>query len=155
MKKIVLSMAFCFAASIGIAQNHHVISQSQARMLETQMGAVTAPIIAELDEVSSKKIVDTTRFSIGYIKDANTVVALLPEYKQYAVAKYCQKNGYDVIINALFQITTNKSGDELLVVVTGFPARYKRFRPATKEDSWMLPFSGHNSNNSVQILNAK
>lgn len=152
MKKLFF-LALCSAASVCFAQNHHVISQSQARMLETQMGAVTAPIIAELGEVSPNKIIDTTTFSIGYIKDASIIVSMLPEYKQYALAKYCQKNGYDVIINALFQVSTNKAGDELLVIVTGYPARFKRFRPATKEDSWMLPFAGQNSSNSVRILN--
>ena len=127
------------------AQTHHSITQSQARMIETDMGAITAPIIGELGEISTTKIVDTTVFNISMFRDAKAIVELLPEYKQYAIAKYCTQNGYDIILNALFQVFTNEEGNKLNVVITGFPARYKRFRPATKEDVWMLQFVGKES----------
>ncbi|MBR4774311.1 MAG: hypothetical protein IK010_07780 [Bacteroidales bacterium] len=157
MKKTLILSLLCLAAGIAAAQNHHVVSQSQARMLETKMQAVTAPIIAELGEISATKITDTVSFAIGHIKDVNTVVAMLPELKQYAVAQYCAANGYDVIVNALFQVSTNPAGDQLLVVLTGYPAKYKNFRPATRDDTWMVLFTGEGDNNDNinKILNAK
>ena len=155
MKKCFL-LALCLLICGALcAQTHHNIRQSQARMIETNMGAVTAPIIGELGEVSPTKIVDTTMFDISMFRDAKMVVDLLPEFKQYALAKYCTKHGYDVIINALFQVFTSDDGFQLNVVVTGFPARYKRFRQATSEDAWMLRFTGEESDNVKKIVNQK
>lgn len=144
-------LCLLFSGMIG-AQTRHNITQSQARMIETDMGAITAPLIGELDEISPSKIVDTTTFNISMFRDAQVIVDLLSEYKQYALAKYCTKHGYDIIVNALFQVFTNERGDELYVVITGFPAKYKRFRPATKEDCWMLQFTGEESENVKNIL---
>lgn len=152
MKKFLLMSILIAIGGVTCAQTRHSITQSQARMIETDMGAITAPIIVELGEISAMKIVDTTTFDISIFRDADYVVGMLSEYKQYALAKYCTEHGYDIIVNALFQIFTNKNGDKLSVVISGFPARYKKFRPATKEDNWMLPYSGRESDNSKKII---
>ena len=148
-KSLFLALCLLISGMAG-AQIRHNITQSQARMIETDMGAITAPIVAELGEVASQKIVDTTSFDISSFRDAQLVVNLLPEFKQYALAKYCNEHGYDIIVHALFQVFT--VDNVLKVVVTGFPARYKRFRAATKEDTWMLQFTGEESENVKKIV---
>lgn len=142
MKKLVLLSFFLvtLAFAANAQKNVHSITQAQARLIESEFSVITAPVIGELGDISPKKIIDSLEFYIGNYRDANEIVANLDDYKRYTIAHYCTKSGYDLIVNPLFQVSTNPEGDKLKVVVTGFPARYKSFRPATEKDEWMLPF---------------
>lgn len=142
MKKPILLLLFLMTLALGAfaQKNVHSITQAQARLIESEFSVITAPVIGELGDISPKKIVDSLEFYIGNFRDAQDIVVNLDDYKRYTIAHYCTKSGYDLIVNPLFQVSTNPAGDKLKVVVTGFPARYKSFRPATKDDSWMLPF---------------
>lgn len=138
MKKTIITLAFIATMIAANAQNKHNITQSQARLVESEFGVVTAPIIGELGDISPNKIIDSMEFYIGGFKDARTeIVPNLDDYKRYTIANYCTRHGYDIIINPLFQITTNADGDKLKVIVSGFPAKYKSFRQATENDKWM------------------
>ena len=140
MKKL-FTLVFLVAGVTAFAQNKHSITQSQARLIESEFGVLTAPIIGELDQISSEKITHKVEFFIGGFKDAQRDIVLnLEDYKKYTIANYCTNNGYDLIINPLFQVSTNSEGDKLIVTVTGYPARYKSFRPAKEEDRWMTLF---------------
>lgn len=141
MKKLLLTLLLLTFTIVTFAQkNVHSITQAQARLIESEFSVITAPVIGELGDISPKKIVDSMEFYIGNFKDANDIVANLEDYKRYTIAHYCTKSGFDLIVNPLFQVSTNPAGDQLKVIVTGFPARYKSFRPATENDKWMLPF---------------
>lgn len=139
------------------AQYKHSVQQAQARLLESQFSLLTAPIIGEVGEISAVKIVDSMEFFIGTIKDAKTeIVPYLDDYKRYVIAHYCSRHSYDLILNPLFQISTNADGDKLKVIVTGFPAKYKSFRPATENDKWMMLYfmSGMTTDDRInEILN--
>lgn len=141
MKKLTFTLLLAMLAMATYAQkNVHNITQAQARLIESEFSVITAPVIGELGDISPKKIIDSLEFYIGNFRDAHDIVANLDDYKRYTIAHYCTKSGYDLIINPLFQVSTNPEGDKLKVVVTGFPAKYKNFRPATEKDEWMLPF---------------
>lgn len=142
MKKLFFTLLLVLLAFVSFAQkNVHHITQAQARLIESEFSVMTAPVIGELGDISPNKIIDSVEFYIGNFKDANSeIVPYLEDYKRYTIAHYCTKSGYDLIINPLFQVSTNATGDKMKVIVTGFPAKYKKFRPATKDDSWMLPF---------------
>lgn len=45
-----------------------------------------------------------------------------------------------MLIGATIRVDTRN--DRLVVTVTGWPARYVRFRPATEADGWMAPLLG-------------
>ena len=141
MKKLLFTLLLLNFTMVTFAQkNIHSITQAQARLIESEFSVITAPVIGELGDISPKKIIDSLEFYIGNFKDANDIVANLEDYKRYTIAHYCTKSGFDLIVNPLFQVSTNPAGDKLKVVVTGFPAKYKSFRPATENDKWMLPF---------------
>lgn len=142
MKKATFTMLFVMLTFAAFSQKYvHNITQSNARAIESQFGVLTAPVIGELGDISPNKIIDSCQWNISGVKDAATEIRpYLDEYKKYTVARYCSKNGYDLIISPMFQVRTNPEGNIMTVTVTGFPAKYKKFRPATKEDSWMLPF---------------
>ena len=130
----------------------HNINHSQAKAEGSRFGVLTAPIIGELGEISPNKIVDSCRWDLSNIKDAATeILPHLDEYKEYTVANYCYKNGWDLIIEPLYQVRTNREGNVMTVIVTGFPAKYKKFRPATKEDSWMLTFINDDKKSEQKI----
>lgn len=156
MKKVLLSLLFVAMTFTVFAQkNVHNITQAQARLIESEFSVLTAPIIGELGEISPNKIIDSLEFYIGNFKDAaREIVPNLDDYKRYTIAHYCTKSGFDLIINPLFQVSTNPEGDKLKVIVTGFPAKYKKFRPATKEDNWMLPFVVGDTKSEKRIENA-
>jgi len=152
MKRTILTfLAILAIFNIANAQNKHNITQSQARLIESDFSVVTAPIIGELGEISPTKITDSIEFFIGGFKDARAeIVPNLEDYKRYTIAHYCTKSGFDIIINPLFQISTNAEGDMLKVIVTGFPAKYKSFRQATENDKWMpLYFMGYYKTNDI------
>lgn len=146
MKKVTFTMLFVMLTFAAFSQKYvHNITQSNARAIESQFGVLTAPVIGELGEISPNKIIDSCQWNISGVKDAATEIRpYLDEYKKYTVARYCSKHGYDLIISPMFQVRTNAEGNIMTVTVTGFPAKYKKFRPATKEDSWMLPFLNDN-----------
>lgn len=146
MKKIPFLLSLLIVTSC--AQRQFNITQLQTRIIESQSGGVvTAPIIGELDQISSTKISESVEFDISHFKKTTEIISLLNDYKQYVIASYCTKHNYDLIINPLFQVTTNDSGDKLKVIVTGFPAKYKNFRPATANDVWMIPFINDSTTN--------
>lgn len=152
MKKIIFTfLAIIILFSTANAQYKHSITQSQARLIESDFSVVTAPIIGELGEISPTKIIDSTEFFIGGFRDARSeIVPNLEDYKRYTIANYCTKSGYDIIINPLFQISTNAEGDMLKIIVTGFPAKYKSFRQATENDKWIpLYFMGNYKANDI------
>ena len=155
MKKITFTLLLVMLVTATFAQkNVHNITQAQARLIESEFSVLTAPVIGELGEISPKKIIDSMEFYIGNFKDAaREIVPNLDDYKRYTIAHYCTKSGFDLIINPLFQVSTNVYGDKMKVIVTGFPAKYKSFRPATKDDSWMLPFLKDDHGSEQRIKN--
>lgn len=142
MKRLIALVLLVAGTGLSIyAQHKHSVTQAQARLIESEFSVLTAPVIGELDQISSKKITHKVEFPIGMFKDAQKeIVPNLEDYKKYTIANYCTINDYDLVINPLFQVSTTANGDKLIVTVTGYPARYKNFRPAKAEDSWMLDF---------------
>lgn len=147
MSSTLIRITTCIALSLFVtmgsfAQNKHSISHAQAKILESSSSIITTPLIAELEDISSNRVTSSLDFAIGMYKDAATqIVPFLTEYKQFALTKYCMENGYDVIINPLFYISTNQSGDIMTVTFIGFPGKYKNIRQAKEEDLWMLNFT--------------
>jgi len=94
---------------------------------------VYMPTVATL-EVSQTKV--TELFTIkakSKIKDAD---------KAFAVAKLLTKHNADVLVEPRFSIEEITSGKTTTynVIVSGYPATYKNFRPLTPADMELLKF---------------
>ncbi len=89
-------------------------------------GVIQYPIIAEMD-VDSNKITGTADAPSG---------TSLEIVKNSAVADALKKSNADILIEPTFETIT--SSGRVQAVVTGFPASYKNFRPATIEDMPLL-----------------
>ena len=111
---------------------------SQGRMVDPQSEVITAPQIAEL-EVSQ-----TIRFDHDGTVDLQNARAL-------ALSAFQKHHDADIIVGAL--MNTRMTAQYIEVNIEGFPARYSKIRPATREDLWMLDFInyGNKSKNTDAI----
>lgn len=133
---IVLSVTMTLG-SYGQQRYKHVVRQNQAKLLEPMQGAVIHPVVAEL------KMLTTERVSFKYsfnVENISNVMPYLTDFKISALTAALNQEQYmaDVMIGALFQIQSTPDGTALEITVTGFPAKYQKFRNATPEDTWMI-----------------
>ena len=131
-------------------------------IVKPNMGAITTPIVMELDDVSMNKICDTISFDIKISTDKyanyrhnhpvrtnnqNNVadflsIEKLQKYEKIALDQTIIKHKCDLLINLKFDLFVSSDNTHLNVVVVGYPANYKKIRTATENDVWMLNFMG-------------
>ncbi len=130
------------------------------RTAEAETGLLVQPMVIELDSVSTQMIVDTIRFTGKTYYDEDK-----PILYSEAMARCIQKHGFDLLVSPSYQMycetvysNSNYSPDitsstSYNVVISGYPAYFKRIRPATPEDGWMIPFYNRTASiemNSIQ-----
>lgn len=129
---------------------------SSVRTAEAEIGLLVQPMVIEIDSVSTQMIVDTISFTDKTYQEKDK-----PSLCKEALVRCKLKYKFDLLVNPSYQIysdTSKKSKNTrrssyYQVVVSGFPAYYKRIRPATPDDSWMIPFynrTAHIEMNSIQ-----
>lgn len=102
-----------------------------SRNIEPQHQVVTVPIVADIELLSTEKIVYTETFSNVRMKD-------LDAYKYTTLARAIKHYKADFLIGAIFDVNYTSKKDRLEVIVTGYPAKYTEFRKATPEDQWFI-----------------
>lgn len=112
-------------------------SYSEYRSVQAAQSVATAPLIADL-VVAEKRIT--------YAERINTVItnmsqseakALADKEKETVIANAVKANKADVLVAPSVDIQTDANG-YLVIEVTGYPASYKNFRNATKDDMWIV-----------------
>ncbi len=153
MKKVYLLCAFVAAMLItGCATSFERVNQTMVRVQEPEVGTVATPIVMELGEIPQQKIVDTTIVDVNSYRTPNTrsyqriTPAMVVAFKKEALENAVVKFDCDVIVYPSFRIITSEDGKTCSVIVSGYPAKYQRLRPATKDDLWMLEFMGKGDN---------
>ena len=107
--------------------------ETTARYLQPSMSGYITPTVADLN-VSSAKISHSETFE-NTIKDASLASSPELEYmKNYTLAQAVVINNADVLVGHIFDVKTQKKGEEVVVTVTGYPATYVNFRKATDDD---------------------
>ena len=102
-----------------------------SRNIEPQHQVVTVPIVADVELLSTEKITYSETFTNVRLKD-------LDAYKYTTQARALKQYEADFLIGAIFDVNYTNKKDQLEVIVTGYPARYKEFRKATPEDQWFI-----------------
>lgn len=142
MKKIYLfllvtALFFITSCATTSSTTKTTYSKSQYRTVQTSQTVSTAPIIADL-VVSEKKI--------NYAERINTVIfgmsqaeakALAEKESETVIANALKANKADVLVAPITDIQTDANG-YLVIEVTGYPAVYKNFRNASKEEMWIV-----------------
>ena len=146
------------AVSLSSCETWHDVST--VRTAEAETGLLVHPMVIELDSVSTQMIVDTISFADKLYSDKDK-----PALYSEAMARCIQKHGFDLLVSPSYQmycITTYDnsnssqrptSSTSYKVIISGYPAYFKRIRPATPNDNWMIPFynrTAHIEMNSIQ-----
>lgn len=106
---------------------------SNLQMVEPAHGIIMNPIIADLEMLGNEKVSYKETFKVAMDKNSVEKIKL---YKEIALSHAEKEFKADVIVSAHFDVHATES--EIEVIVTGYPAFYKNFRPATKKDRWMI-----------------
>ena len=133
MKKILF---FCLVAVVCScsAPKATSYSYSEYKTMFPAPSIYAVPVMAEL-EVSSERITYAERINknIKTLTDAE-VENLASREKETVIANAAKTNNADVLVAPLVNITTDVNNN-LVIIVTGYPAVYKNFRSATAADS--------------------
>ncbi len=154
MRKVNVLLAIVAVAAISssCASTFEKVNQTMVRVQEPEVGTVATPIVMELGEIPQQKITDTTIIDVdSYRHPGNQsyqriTQSMLIGFRKEALENAVVKYGCDVIVYPSFRIFTSEDGKTCYVIVSGYPAKYKRLRPATKDDLWMLEFMGKGDN---------
>lgn len=153
MKKIIFTLAVLAISGSCAVQQKISYSESSTRNIEPRVGALITPMVGDLELVSENKIAPYVLTVPGEITPY--LIANLDGWKRLALSEAASKYKADVLIGAT--VTVRTENDRLLIEVSGWPARYMNFRPATAADAWMAPIYeaiGHEEN-AVLLNNAK
>ena len=84
-------------------------------------GVVQRPVIVDLDVSSKKKTITMTKTNLS-----------IQELKDLALYTFIENHKADIIVEPMYQVVIRDEGTT--VVLKGFPAKYKNFRSAKKDD---------------------
>ena len=106
--------------------------ESSTQNLEPQNTIMASPMIADL-KVIGDQIVYTEKEAFKDVEVTTKVIDAISTFKRIALCKAARKYNADLIIGATIDVITNKDG-RLEITVVGYPAKYTKFRNATKAD---------------------
>lgn len=148
-------LAIMFFATDAMAQQRVEkieYQESSARNLEPEHLMLLTPLIADL-EVSPTKVRHTETESFKTIIISREVIKMMPELKKIALSRAARAHQADVMVGTTIDVETNESG-RLEITVTGYPAVYKNFRNAEKEDLDIIKYGNSIplSNNNERVI---
>lgn len=156
MKRLFLPLlvVFCFATNsfaqskVETVQRIETVKyqESSARNLEPEHLMLLTPLVADL-EVSPTKVSHTETEAFKNIIVTHKAIENISGMKKVALSRAARAYNADVMVGTTIDITTNANGC-FEITVTGYPAVYKNFRNATKEDLDIIE-----GGNSIPISN--
>lgn len=138
MKKLFLTVMFILCiTNISHAQKYlESVNYMEASSRETSsaVDVMTTPLIADLEVLP--RIEETVTEPFKNINVTSDINLATPTYKKIALAEVANKYNADLILGALVKVETLESekGGRLAITISGYPAKYVKFRNATKED---------------------
>ena len=137
MKKIILFCGLTALICSCSTPKATTYSYSEYKTVSPSQSVYTVPVIADLD-VAQERITYAERINkdITTLTDAE-VEALASREKEFVIANAAQANNADVIVAPIINITTD-ANKNLVIIVNGYPARYKNFRNMTETDKWII-----------------
>ncbi len=137
MKKIILFCGLTALICSCSTPKATTYSYSEYKTVSPSQSVYTVPVIADLD-VDQERITYAERINkdITTLTDAE-VEALASSEKEVVIANAAKANNADVIVAPIINITTD-ANKNLVIIVNGYPARYKNFRNMTETDKWII-----------------
>jgi hypothetical protein len=136
MKKIIIFS--CLLAAVVLSScSKKTYSYAEARTVEPTQSVTVVPVVAEL-EVSAERITYAERLSVK-VKSLSKLElqALVEKEKVQIISNAASAHDADLLVAPVVSVQTDVKSN-LIISVTGYPAKYKNYRSATKEDKWFL-----------------
>jgi hypothetical protein len=142
MKSMFLILAACCCSLASMAQKVEY-QESQARLVEPRMQVFVKPLIVDLQVLTEKRVKSTPYLFSD--KDISTMtLSELESAKINALYQMSVENDADVIVGATFDVRTPGKGKGVEITVTGFPAKYVKWRPIEEMDyQWVRESYGY------------
>ncbi len=137
MKKLPLFYA-CLALSLCSCTSLQTVAYSEYATVDPQASMYAVPLVADL-EVSDTRITyqETVYTDLSNLSQP-AAQNLLNNLKNSVLLHAIKAHNADVLV--LSQVEAENQGlTQVVVKVTGYPAVYKNFRNATKDDEWFIP----------------
>ncbi|MBR5807143.1 MAG: hypothetical protein IKY24_00840, partial [Alistipes sp.] len=96
-----------------------------------------APLLAELQVLTDSSVCETINYDNFTVKSSN--LKEIENYKKMAIYTVATKYNADTMVGALANVDTTPEG-KLTITVTGYPARYVKFRTMEEKDTWITNF---------------
>ena len=137
MKKVFLAVIAIATTLVSCSTVSTTIDymESSARILEPEHNMILTPLIADLDIVG-EKISYTEKEMFAGLEVSYELLQNLPELKKIALSRAAKAHNADIIVAPSIDIVTKNN--RLEVTVTGFPAKYAKFRNANEQDVNMV-----------------
>ena len=136
MKKIVIFSCLLVAAVFSSCSKK-TYSYAETRIAEPTQNVNVVPVVAEL-EVSQERITYAERLSVKANSLSNSEFkALVEKEKAQIISNATSAHSADLLVAPVVSVQTDVKNN-IIVSVSGYPAKYKNYRNATQEDQWFL-----------------
>ena len=136
MKKIIIFS--CLLAALAFSScSKKTYSYAETRTVEPTQSVNVVPVVAEL-EVSQERITYAERLSIKANSLSNSEFkALVEKEKAQIISNATTAHSADLLVAPVVSVQTDVKNN-IIVSVSGYPAKYKNYRNATQEDQWFF-----------------
>ena len=121
-----------------------VMTRTEMAKVRDVAGVVLhVPTIADLD-VPANRVTET--FNVKLPANMKGLPVITEDVKTFATAELLKKHDADVLIEPRYSVEAALSLSKFRfnVVVSGYPAKYKNFRPMVEKDTiWLQPLPPH------------
>lgn len=138
MKKTLLIGFALLCSAVSFAQKtvYH-FQDTQARQLDVLTHAYVKPMTVELEiktqEHKTWSVVLNNK-EVEQMIAATTGERQVDNLRNYAIYKISKDEGCDVIVAPTINVKSNDDGSGFTITVIGFPANFKNWKTATKDD---------------------
>lgn len=136
MKKILIFSSLLVALAFSSCSKK-TYSYSEIRTVEPTQSVNVVPVVAEL-EVSQERITYAERLTIN-VNSTNDkeLASLIEKEKIQVISNATTTHNADLLVAPLVNVQTDAQSN-IIISVSGYPAKYKNYRSATKDDQWFF-----------------
>ncbi len=136
MKKIFI-FSYLLVALVFSSCSKKTYSYAETRTVEPTQSVNVVLVVAEL-EVSQERITYAERLSVKANSLSNSEFnALVEQEKVQVINNATTAHEADLIVAPVVSVQTDVKNN-LIISVSGYPAKYKNYRNATQEDQWFF-----------------
>lgn len=137
MKRIFIYAGIILSVVMTACSVKKTYSYSEYRIEQPTQSVYAVPVVADL-EVAQERISYSERLGVKVSDLSDSELQSLVEKEKSLVMNNAMKaHSADVLVAPLVDIQTDMN-NQLIITVSAYPAKYKNYRSATKEDEWFI-----------------